>query len=72
MAKKKDFTIDWSQYNLKPAGTYLDSLADDLSGANDLLKSMEEADEAAKKLLRETGDGSLPEAKEERAGVAVE
>ncbi len=54
MAKKNPIEIDWSKYNLRPAGSYLSSLSDDFGGMDELLKSMEEADAAAKELLRET------------------
>lgn len=56
MARKKPVEIDWSKYDLRPAGSYLDSLINDLGGMDDLLKSMEEADTAAKELLRETAN----------------
>ncbi len=40
-----------SEFNLKPSGSYLDSL----SGFADLLGTIEKADNAAKELLKETG-----------------
>lgn len=43
--------IDFNAYNLRPAGAYLDRIGSDFS---ELLNSMTEADNAAKKLLRET------------------
>ena len=65
--KKKDYEIDWSQYNLRPAQSYLDSALNDLlgmtgsmtgteemDGMDQLLASMKEADDAARALLEET------------------
>ena len=67
--KDYGFNVDFNSYGLKPAGSYIDSLKrlndmlDSISdaagvtkpktGADDLKASMDEADEAAKKLLEE-------------------
>ncbi len=57
---------DLKDFNLKPSGSYLDSL----SGFADLLGTIEKADNAAKELLKETG-GALkdtsPKTKPEKA-----
>ena len=42
---------DFNAYNLKPAGSYIDSLTD----FADLLGTIEEAEKAANQLLLETG-----------------
>lgn len=55
-----------SEYNLKPSGSYLDSLKD----FADLLGSIEKADNAAKELLEETGGAlreTAPKTKAEKA-----
>jgi len=44
--------IDFNQYNLRPAGSYLDSTKSTL---DELLRQVEDADEAAKKMLGELG-----------------
>ncbi|MGE4483640.1 MAG: AAA family ATPase [Oscillospiraceae bacterium] len=50
---KEKGKINFNDYNLRPAGSYLDSARCDL---NDLMKQMDDADAAAKKLLGELGE----------------
>ncbi len=58
MANRKEYgrNIDFNKYDLKPSGSYLDSSRCDLE---ELLGSMSVADEAAKKLLRETSNNPM-------------
>ena len=54
MKKKKP--IDFNEYNLKPAGSYRVNPSD----FNMLLGTIEQADAAAKELLKETSEAASP------------
>jgi len=58
MKKEYGRNIDFNKYGLRPAGSYLESSRRDLE---ELLNSMSVADDAAKKLLKETSNPMLSE-----------
>ena len=60
--------IDFNAYNLRPAGSYLDRINRDFS---ELLNSMTEADNAAKKLLEETEEELRKRGKTEEPAEAA-
>jgi SpoVK/Ycf46/Vps4 family AAA+-type ATPase len=62
----KEHSSNVSDYKLKPAGSYLDSLSD----FADLLGSIEQAENAAKELLRETKGALAPDAPKTEAEKA--
>ena len=59
MSKKRE-EIDFNAYNLRPAGSYLDGIADSINDFSELLKAMNMADDAAKQMLEETAEKKNP------------
>ena len=56
MAKEYGRNVDFNKYGLRPAGSYIESSRRDLE---ELLNSMSLADDAAKKLLKETSGNPM-------------